>query len=474
MNAGPQAELNFSAALENPFRRQLNEGAFTALFEVDTPSRDCDPQVVFNRVGALVAALDSSGSPETGLAIADRQTDLDSMNVAEFAAGVCKEARDRHIVFLSGKNASFKERRETISGLVNNGFHNIVPVTGERLFGETPKETRRRRYLDSVDLLRVLAENDKVFSGCVVSPFKYNRGDCYPQYYKLCKKLNHGARFIVTQAGWDLKKHQELRTYLENRDLFPPALARFILLTPERVERVLRGEYPGVYLSPDFLALLRREAKFSEAQFMAAQWRRLQYQVAGARLLGYTGVVFAGVDKPQWLVTVTRKIREALKEFPHYGEWREAYSAYLARAEMAPYPLRFYMYDDLLAPKDIVPAAAPAQLPECSRDEKIRYRLSRLFFSKADRKSPRAGARLKKILHGCVHCQACRLPLTQHVCPETCPKGLANGPCGGTRSDGRCEVDDRECAFGKMFRIACWRKDIPSLEERYIPPVNPN
>ena len=41
---------------------------------------------------------------------------------------------------------------------------------------------------------------------------------------------------------------------------------------------------------------------------------------------------------------------------------------------------------------------------------------------------------VKRPLVGCDTCGSCRLQETLYVCPETCPKGLANGPCGGTGS----------------------------------------
>lgn len=38
-------------------------------------------------------------------------------------------------------------------------------------------------------------------------------------------------------------------------------------------------------------------------------------------------------------------------------------------------------------------------------------------------------------------CGQCTLGATGMVCPMNCPKTLRNGPCGGVRSDGSCEVD---------------------------------
>jgi hypothetical protein len=48
--------------------------------------------------------------------------------------------------------------------------------------------------------------------------------------------------------------------------------------------------------------------------------------------------------------------------------------------------------------------------------------------------------RTKTPLYGCVMCGQCALPITGYACPMSCPKQLRNGPCGGVRTDGTCEV----------------------------------
>ena len=40
----------------------------------------------------------------------------------------------------------------------------------------------------------------------------------------------------------------------------------------------------------------------------------------------------------------------------------------------------------------------------------------------------------------CRMCGQCVLHSTGMTCPQTCPKNLRNGPCGGVRSNGNCEV----------------------------------
>lgn len=53
----------------------------------------------------------------------------------------------------------------------------------------------------------------------------------------------------------------------------------------------------------------------------------------------------------------------------------------------------------------------------------------------------------------CQGCGDCELGRTAGVCPLVrCPKGLMNGPCGGVRKDGKCEVnEEQECAWVTIY-----------------------
>jgi methylenetetrahydrofolate reductase (NADPH) len=54
---------------------------------------------------------------------------------------------------------------------------------------------------------------------------------------------------------------------------------------------------------------------------------------------------------------------------------------------------------------------------------------------------------VKEKLFDCKSCGQCVLSHTAYICPMNCPKGLRNGPCGGTL-DGKCEViPERECVW---------------------------
>lgn len=55
---------------------------------------------------------------------------------------------------------------------------------------------------------------------------------------------------------------------------------------------------------------------------------------------------------------------------------------------------------------------------------------------------------VKKPVFKCQDCGQCVLSYNAFTCPMRCPKQIRNGPCGGTRPDGKCEVyPDRHCIW---------------------------
>ena len=54
----------------------------------------------------------------------------------------------------------------------------------------------------------------------------------------------------------------------------------------------------------------------------------------------------------------------------------------------------------------------------------------------------------------CGACGDCMLYWTGGICPVVrCAKGLLNGPCGGTRKGGKCEIDrEKDCGWVLIYR----------------------
>lgn len=71
---------------------------------------------------------------------------------------------------------------------------------------------------------------------------------------------------------------------------------------------------------------------------------------------------------------------------------------------------------------------------------KIDPLLVRLGYDRVDRLISAGEELTKRAVFDCRMCGQCILHSTGMTCPMTCPKELRNGPCGGVRSNGHCEV----------------------------------
>jgi len=66
--------------------------------------------------------------------------------------------------------------------------------------------------------------------------------------------------------------------------------------------------------------------------------------------------------------------------------------------------------------------------------------LRRIGYARLERPVAAAERALKGLLFDCQMCGQCALSDTGMSCPMNCPKTMRNGPCGGVRADGSCEV----------------------------------
>ncbi len=67
--------------------------------------------------------------------------------------------------------------------------------------------------------------------------------------------------------------------------------------------------------------------------------------------------------------------------------------------------------------------------------------IARLGYQRLDRSFAAVEKLVKGFLFDSQSCGQCTLGETGMACPMNCPKTLRNGPCGGVRANGNCEVD---------------------------------
>lgn len=117
-----------------------------------------------------------------------------------------------------------------LAGYKNAGAETILLLTGDKPIG-----AKGVFELDSIGLLKLVGNinNDayvkapaeqwervhQFFPGAAVSPFKYSEASQMQQYYKMEKKIACGAKFFITQVGWDWRKSLELFRYFEGKSV---------------------------------------------------------------------------------------------------------------------------------------------------------------------------------------------------------------------------------------------------------------
>ncbi|PYN90596.1 MAG: hypothetical protein DMD87_01370 [Candidatus Rokuibacteriota bacterium] len=338
--------------------------------------------------------------------------------------------------------------------------------------------------LDSVQLVRLIDERRRAgmpfHVAVAVSPFKYTEADCVYQYVKLEKKIAAGADVAVTQVGWDARKFAELKRYLDERGLRTPLLGNVYVLGPKTAERMATGRPPGCWVAPKLLAAVQAESRARDGG-RQARLERAARTVAILRGLGYAGAYIGGTHDAANIGWIIRRADELAPRW-------DALAAELG------YGATGGFYLPTRTSSTHAPAGAPAasaqsrpraeRVPRVldwlgrafpvSRDTRLRRALTRVF-RWIDRRRPaavlleRVELAIKKPLFGCQACGNCVLGHLEYVCPQTCPKQLRNGPCGGT-DRGRCEVvPDKPCIWIAVYERACASGDLEALKT-YVPP----
>ena len=98
--------------------------------------------------------------------------------------------------------------------------------------------------------------------------------------------------------------------------------------------------------------------------------------------------------------------------------------------------------------------------------------LRMIGYARLERPVAAVEASLKGFLFDCRMCGDCLLSKTGMSCPMNCPKAMRNGPCGGVRANGNCEVfPAMPCVWVKAYEGSLAMKGGAAIAELQ-PPLN--
>ena len=379
------------------------------------------------------------------------------------------------IVHLSGKDGNRSLIEARLHSLAHLGVENVLALTGDAQKDGFKGRSKPVHDLDSALILALVqalrggleyrlgsravqTSPFDFFPGAVVNPFKLRESDLMMQLYKMRLKIALGARFLVTQVGFNLRKLVELKQFMEREGLAgTPVLANVYVPTPTVARMMQSGDLAGCVVSADFVRRLEGEKKPQRLE-------RAALMVAAVRDLGFAGAHIGGFG------LVYKDFMTILDRAAAIGSsWRRRMDDLVF-----PCPGEFYL---LPAGADgLSDAAGPYQAGLHTKSPRMVERLSRAahgrliapdtfvarFFAKHLTgglwpKLLGASSLYRKATLGCQSCGDCiQDHLSYAGCSmRWCYKELRNGPCGGSRTDGTCEArPELPCLWNQVYEAS--------------------
>jgi methylenetetrahydrofolate reductase (NADPH) len=447
----------------NPLKESLQSGRFCHMVEI-VASRISREARLLEVASQLAVTPGVVAGSITSYAGGSAGQDPLRVGTAARARGLTPNI---HVTCVSRDRHQLREFLETIAGL---DLENVFALTGDYPKGQDPVFD-----IGSVELVSLMNELRQgglpLWIAVAVSPFKYTEPDCAYQYLKLEKKFAAGADYAITQLGFDVRKFRELRRYLTDRGIQKPVFGNVYILGLKPAEKMSKGEPPGCWVAPELVEKIREEVKAKD-KGEAARLERAARTVAILRGLGYAGAYIGGTHNAEhvnWIIQRGELLAPRWEEFAEEFRYAPKSAFYMYEPGTAPrrQPLGFRQR----ATNAFWHLLSPTKIHEGS----FVQRTARAVFSWIDRRPAlahsleRAEYAIKSPAFGCQACGNCVLPDMEYVCPQTCPKQLRNGPCGGT-NNGQCEViPERACIWVGVYERAKASNEVELLKI-YIPP----
>lgn len=405
------------------------------------------------------------------------------------------------IVHFTCKDKSRNQLEALLYGLERAGARNILAITGDYTYGGYEGRSKPVFDLDSTQLLRLIAELNKglqvatrsgvtrlvptaYYPGAVVSPFKSLESEQMGQYYKLKKKLQAGARFVVTQLGFDARKFHEALLMVRRLGLGHIPVVGYIYVATSGAARAMnQNAVPGCVVPDELLAVIEQEAA-DRSRAKDKRIERAAKMYAFMKGRGFSGAQIGGYgaecEDVECIIQRGEELATNWLEFVHEFEYPQPNGWYyfekdprtglnsetpVDRSKRPPTPFSYRLFrllhSDMFEPDGVL------------------FRPSRWFAGVVDRSRAKHACTslehlAKGITNDCLRCGDCGLPDAAYVCPTSqCPKGQRNGPCGGS-FEGWCEVypGEKQCIYVRAYqRLKHYGKE-ETLGEYQVPPVN--
>jgi len=406
------------------------------------------------------------------------------------------------IIHFTCKDKNRNQIESILYSLDRIGISNLLLMTGDFPLYGFEGEAKPVYDLDSVQLIRFINQMNegldidgkapgggvrlpptRFFKGCTVSPFKKYEAEVMAQYYKLYKKVNIGADFVITQLGYDARKFDELLRFMHHHGIRIPILGNVYVLNQAVAKVMNQGKVPGCVVTDDLYRKYEEEAK-SPDKGKAARLTRAAKLISILRGIGYAGVHIGGpnlrYEDMEEVIEESKDLSSRWESFVHEFSFPQANGFYLfeknpktglntdiplqkKRKLRKPLGYAIMRFLHHLAFTSEAPFFKPA-----------RWVYKKIDGTWVDGPMTELEYWVKFISSRCRRCGDCTLLEVAFLCPQSqCPKYLFNGQCGGS-SEGWCEVfpGKKKCIYVRAYdRLKPYGEE-ESMKTGYTPPRN--
>jgi methylenetetrahydrofolate reductase (NADPH) len=421
-------------------------------------------------------------------------------------AGAMADRRERIVLHMTCKDLNRNGLEATAWRYAAENFHNILAMTGDYPTSGFGGRAEPVFDLDSVALITMLRSMNEGLQvpgrtgkietlpktnfliGCAVSPFKRYERELLPQYFKLVRKIACGAQWVIPQLGYDMRKFNEVKLFLEVRGIDVPVIGNVYLLSKTVAKMFHSGKLAGCVVTDKLLETVEKYAAGPD------KGKKFFLELAAKQLAVFKGLGFAagylgGMAKADTFGQIIEMVE-------NYGptDWRD----FIKEIQFSQ-PDEFFLfehniYTGLCDSRSINREYLESlHHPKKSKEVTLNYQLSRMVHSMAFTRDKALYPILKKIfarfdkkpgflnrmayslekaskavMYGCQDCGDCSLPDCAYICPKRwCSKCGRNGPCGGS-ADGRCELDDKNCIWARIYERLKFYGETETMLERPV------
>ncbi|MPW24495.1 methylenetetrahydrofolate reductase [Alkalibaculum sp. M08DMB] len=432
-------------------------------------------------------------------------TDNPSGKPAIHPFGLAEEVKNLGVETLIHFTCKDKNRNDIESELYaldRAGLPNLLVMTGDYTTEGYNGRPKPVFDLDSVQTIKFIEDMNNglevkahkktktfpktdFFEGAVVSPFKALESEVMTQYYKMHQKVDVGAKYIITQVGWDARKFDELRKYVDKYELNTPLIGNIYVLSMPVARMMNKSIIPGAVVTDKLLSDLDAEKKEFDNN-KERQLLRSAKLFAVLKGLKYDGVTIAGhglkyeeikfiLDKGEELYS---NWQELVKEFDYpedngfyYFEKDEATglntTTPVDRKNTGSKSNSLFYWSFGLVHKFALSEGAPLY-------PMIKFFAKGIDKSVLNKPFTYFEYYTKTITNECRFCGDCVMHELAFQCPMSqCAKHQRNGACGGGK-DGWCEVypGEKRCIYVNMYEKYKHSGKEYSMKNRYAPPAD--